>query len=206
MKKRVLLVDDEPRVRASVKAVLEPTYDILEAAEAAEGLQLFKRESPDLVLLDVILPGTDGLAVLHAMRTENRAVPVIMLTGTKSVKTAVDAMKIGAADYLSKPFDVEELQIVIERALGKQELEQEVRQLRAQVVQRYAFPQSHRQKPVDARNLRQDRAGRRQPHHRVGDGREWHRERTRGEGDPLQQRAARASICSARIAPPCRKP
>ena len=139
MKKRVLLVDDEPRVRASVKAVLEPTYDILEAAEATEGLQLFKRESPDLVLLDVILPGTDGLAVLHAMRTENRAVPVIMLTGTKAVKTAVDAMKIGAADYLSKPFDVEELQIVIERALGKHELEQEVRQLRAQVVQRYAF-------------------------------------------------------------------
>ena len=73
------------------------------------------------------------------MRTENRAIPVIMLTGTKSVKTAVDAMKLGAADYLSKPFDVEELQIVIERALGKQELEQEVRHLRAQVVQRYAF-------------------------------------------------------------------
>ncbi len=139
MKKRVLLVDDEPRVRASLKAVLEPSYEILEAADAAEGLQLFKRESPDLVLLDVILPGTDGLAVLQTMRTEGHAVPVIMLTGTKSVKTAVDAMKMGAADYLSKPFDVEELQIVIERALGKQELEQEVRQLRAQVVQRYAF-------------------------------------------------------------------
>ena len=139
MKKRVLLVDDEPRVRASLRTVLEPTYEILEAADAAGGLQIFKHESPDVVLLDVILPGTDGLAALQTMRTENRTVPVIMLTGTKSVKTAVDAMKLGAADYLSKPFDVEELQIVIERALGKQELEQEVRQLRAQVVQRYAF-------------------------------------------------------------------
>ncbi len=139
MKKRVLLVDDEPRVRASLKTVLEPTYDILEAADAAEGLKSFKHDAPDLVLLDVILPGTDGLSALQTMRTENRAVPVIMLTGTKSVKTAVDAMKLGAADYLSKPFDVEELQIVIERTLGKQELEQEVRQLRAQVVQRYAF-------------------------------------------------------------------
>jgi DNA-binding NtrC family response regulator len=119
--------------------VLEPTYEILEAADAAEGLKSFKHDAPDLVLLDVILPGTDGLAALQTMRTENRAVPVIMLTGTKSVKTAVDAMKLGAADYLSKPFDVEELQIVIERTLGKQELEQEVRQLRAQVVQRYAF-------------------------------------------------------------------
>lgn len=139
MKKRVLLVDDEPRVRASLKTVLEPTYDILEAADAVEGLKSFKHDAPDLVLLDVILPGTDGLSALQTMRTENRAVPVIMLTGTKSVKTAVDAMKLGAADYLSKPFDVEELQIVIERTLGKQELEQEVRQLRAQVVQRYAF-------------------------------------------------------------------
>ena len=139
MKKRVLLVDDEPRVRASLRTALEPTYELLEAADAAEGLKSFKHDAPDLVLLDVILPGTDGLAALQTMRTENRAVPVIMLTGTKSVKTAVDAMKLGAADYLSKPFDVEELQIVIERTLGKQELEQEVRQLRAQVVQRYAF-------------------------------------------------------------------
>lgn len=139
MKKRVLLIDDEPRVRASLKTVLEPTYEILEAADAAEGLQIFKRESPHLVLLDVILPGTDGLAMLQTMRAEDRAVPVIMLTGTKSVKTAVDAMKLGAADYLSKPFDVEELRIVIDRTLNKQELEQEVRQLRAQVVQRYAF-------------------------------------------------------------------
>jgi DNA-binding NtrC family response regulator len=139
MKKRVLLIDDEPRVRASLKTVLEPVYEILEAADAADGLQIFKRESPNLVLLDVILPGTDGLTTLQMMHAEDHAVPVIMLTGTKSVKTAVDAMKLGAADYLSKPFDVEELRIVIDRTLNKQELEQEVRQLRAQVVQRYAF-------------------------------------------------------------------
>src|SRR5574340_1466245 len=118
MKKRVLLVDDEPRVRASLKTVLEPTYEILEAADAAEGLQIFKRESPDLVLLDVILPATDGLPTLQTMRSEDRTVPVIMLTGTKSVKTAVDAMKSGAVDYLSKPFDVEELRIVIDRTLA----------------------------------------------------------------------------------------
>ncbi|MEX5219156.1 MAG: sigma-54 dependent transcriptional regulator [Nitrospira sp.] len=139
MKKRVLLVDDEPRVRASLKLVLEPVYDILEAADAQEGLELFKRESPDLVLLDVILPGTDGLTVLQTMRADGPNTPVIMLTGTKSVKTAVDAMKLGAADYLSKPFDVEELRIVVDRTLNSHDLEREVRQLRAQIVQRYAF-------------------------------------------------------------------
>lgn len=139
MKKRVLLIDDEARVRASLKMVLESDYDIVQAADAQEGLEAFRRESPHLVLLDVILPGTDGLSVLQTLKGEDRSTPVIMLTGTKSVKTAVDAMKLGAADYLSKPFDVDELRIVIDRALNSHELEREVRQLRAQVVQRYAF-------------------------------------------------------------------
>ena len=139
VKKRVLLIDDEPRVRASLKMVLEPNYEIFQAADAQEGLDTFRKEGPDLVLLDVILPGTDGLAVLQTLRSESRMTPVIMLTGTKSVKTAVDAMKLGAADYLSKPFDVEELRIVLDRTINSQELEREVKQLRAQVVQRYAF-------------------------------------------------------------------
>jgi DNA-binding NtrC family response regulator len=139
IKKRVLLIDDEARVRTSLKMVLEPNYEIFQAADAQEGIDAFRKEGPDLVLLDVILPGTDGLAVLQTLRTENRMTPVIMLTGTKSVKTAVDAMKLGAADYLSKPFDVEELRIVLDRAINSQELEREVKHLRAQVVQRYAF-------------------------------------------------------------------
>ena len=139
MKKRVLMIDDEARVRASLKAVLEPTYETIQAADAQEGLDLFRKEAPHLVLLDVILPGTDGLSILQTIRAESRTAPVIMLTGTKSVKTAVDAMKFGAADYVSKPFDVEELRIIVERALNDQELQQEVKQLRAQVVRRYAF-------------------------------------------------------------------
>ncbi|MGE3154253.1 MAG: sigma-54-dependent transcriptional regulator [Nitrospiraceae bacterium] len=139
MKRRILIVDDEPRVRTSLKMVLEPTYEVLQAADAQEGLDLFRRESPHLVLLDVILPGMDGLAVLEKLRAEDRSIPVIMLTGTKAVKTAVDAMKLGAADYISKPFEIDELRIIIAKALDNQELEREVRYLRAQVVHRYAF-------------------------------------------------------------------
>ena len=139
IRKRVLLIDDDPRVRASLKMVLEPLYDIFQAGDGHEGLEVFRKDEPDLILLDVILPGTDGLAVLQTLRIENKVTPVIMLTGTKSVKTAVDAMKLGAVDYLSKPFDVDELRIVIDRALNSSDLEREVKQLRAQVVQRYAF-------------------------------------------------------------------
>ncbi|MGQ0554591.1 MAG: sigma-54-dependent transcriptional regulator [Nitrospiraceae bacterium] len=139
VRKRVLLIDDDPRVRASLKMVLEPIYDILEACDGQVGLDVFRKDEPDLILLDVILPGTDGIAVLQTLRMESKMTPVIMLTGTKSVKTAVDAMKFGAADYLSKPFDVDELRIIIDRVLNSSELEREVKQLRAQVVQRYAF-------------------------------------------------------------------
>ncbi len=139
MKKRILLVDDEPGIRASLKVVLEPTYEVISASDAREGLELFKRESPSLVLLDVMLPGTDGLSLLQAMRTEDRSIPAIMLTATKTLKTAVDAMKLGAADYISKPFDIEELRLIVAKTLAAQDLEREVRYLRAQVVTRYAF-------------------------------------------------------------------
>lgn len=139
MKKRILVVDDEPRVRTSLKLVLEPTYEVLQAADAHEGLDLFKKDPPHLVLLDVILPGMDGLAVLEKMQAEDKSIPVIMLTGTKAVKTAVDAMKLGAADYISKPFEIDELRIIVGKALDTQDLEREVRSLRAQVINRYAF-------------------------------------------------------------------
>ncbi|MGH7232621.1 MAG: sigma-54-dependent transcriptional regulator [Nitrospiraceae bacterium] len=139
MKKRVLLVDDESSVRTSLKMVLEPTYDLICAAEGEEGVNLYKRESPDLVLLDVMLPGEDGLSVLQTMHAEDARVPIIMLTGTKMVKTVVDAMKMGAADYLTKPFEIEELRLAMEKTLEKQALEREVRYLRAQVANKYGF-------------------------------------------------------------------
>ncbi len=139
MKKRILLVDDEAGIRASLKVVLEPTYETLVASSGQEGLDVFRRESPQLVLLDVVMPGMDGLAVLKLIREEHARIPVIMLTGTKTVKTAVEAMKLGAADYLTKPFDVDELRLVVGKALETGELEQEVLQLRAQVAKRYSF-------------------------------------------------------------------
>ncbi len=139
MKKRILVVDDEQGIRASLQMTLEPTYEVVCTSNAEEGLARFRQELPNLVLLDVILPGADGIALLQAMRSEDPGVPVIMLTAIKTVKTAVDAMKIGAADYLTKPFDVEELRLIVAKTLATQELEQEVRYLRAQVVNSYGF-------------------------------------------------------------------
>jgi len=139
MKKRVLVVDDEPGIRASLQMTLESAYEVLCASNAQEGLAQFRQELPNLVLLDVVMPGADGLGLLQAMRSEDPTVPVIMLTAVKTVKTAVEAMKIGAADYLTKPFDVEELRLIVAKALATQALEHEVRCLRAQVLKSYAF-------------------------------------------------------------------
>ena len=141
MNKRVLLVDDESSVLSSLKMVLEPSFEVVCAENGEEGLEAFRRQTPNLVLLDVMLPGADGLSVLQTIRLEDRNVPVIMLTGAKNVKTAVDAMKMGAADYVSKPFDVDELRLIVARTLEAQDLEREVRHLRAQVSNRYAFHQ-----------------------------------------------------------------
>jgi DNA-binding NtrC family response regulator len=139
MKKRILVVDDEPAIVTSLKMTLEPTHEVLCASTAQEAIDRFREELPNLVLLDLILPGADGLKVLELMRSEDPSVPVIMLTAIKTVKTAVDAMKIGAADYLTKPFDIEELRLVVIKVLTTQELEQEVRYLRAQVANSYSF-------------------------------------------------------------------
>ncbi|TAJ29059.1 MAG: sigma-54-dependent Fis family transcriptional regulator, partial [Nitrospirae bacterium] len=139
MKQRILLVDDEPGIRASLRVVLEPAYEVFAASNGAEGLALLHRESPHLVLLDIIMPGEDGMALLQTMRTEAPDVPVIMLTATKTVKSAVDAMKLGAADYITKPFDVEELRLIVAKTLAARALEQEVQYLRAQVAHRYSF-------------------------------------------------------------------
>lgn len=139
MKKRVLLIDDEVGIRTSLKMVLEPAYEVLSAGDGEEGLALFRSGCPDLILLDILLPGVDGLAVLKTIRSEDARTSVIMLTASTTVKTAVEAMKIGAADYITKPFDVEELRLNVARALETTELKREVTSLRAQVANRYGF-------------------------------------------------------------------
>jgi len=109
----------------------------LESGEAA--LEHLKAEPVDLVFLDILMPGVDGLEVLERIREIERHMPVVMLTATKTVKTAVTAMKLGAFDYITKPFDVEELRLIARRATANAELQREVEQLREAVGQRYNF-------------------------------------------------------------------
>lgn len=136
---RILVVDDEANIFESLRMALGGEYDLVWAASAKEALKQFHDQKPDLVLLDIIMPGVDGMEVLGAIRDTDPSVPVIMLTATKMVKTAVEAMKRGADDYLTKPFDVEELKLIISRVLANRALEKEVEFLRTEVENRYRF-------------------------------------------------------------------
>jgi two-component system response regulator AtoC len=115
---RALIVDDEPGVRESLRMILKGTCESEGAADGPAALARLADDPVDLVLLDLVMPGMDGLEVLRRLRAGHPGLPVVMLTATRTVRTAVEAMKLGAADYLTKPFDVDELLLVVRRVLA----------------------------------------------------------------------------------------
>ena len=92
-----------------------------------------------MILLDILLPDLDGLKVLERIKQEDPDATVIMITATRTVKTAVEAMKLGAYDYVTKPFDVDELRLIANRALSNQALQREVRYLRERIEECFDF-------------------------------------------------------------------
>jgi len=132
----VLVVDDDPGMRESFRLILEDEFDVLDTADGPEALDLLRGTSVDLVLLDVRLPGMDGLAVLEQMKLMDADLDVILITAVKTVRSAVTAMKLGAFDYLTKPFDEEEVLSAIRRALERRALQREVTFLRSELARR----------------------------------------------------------------------
>ena len=130
-KRRVLVVDDEPALRMMVGAVLrDEGWDVAEAPSAEDALDLLSGARPDVILLDMRMPGMDGLEALGAIRAKSPGVPVVMLTAFGTVGSAVDAMKRGAFDYLTKPADNDELVAVLGKAYEYSRLVSENLELR----------------------------------------------------------------------------
>jgi DNA-binding NtrC family response regulator len=134
---RLLVVDDEVGVRQSLQLVFNRTYVVLEASCADEAIQKTSDENPDVVLLDIMMPGTDGLAVLKQIKSIHPDCQVIMLTGLNTARTAFVAKGTGAFDYITKPFDVEELRLKVEHALEKILLSRELERLKEEVGRKY---------------------------------------------------------------------
>ena len=127
----VLVVDDEESVRASVRAILEETCDVLEAANGAQALDVLKSHEIDLVMLDQRMPGEAGIDVLPRIKAADPSTIVVIATAVRELRTAVEALKRGAYDYLTKPFDVDDILMLAQRALEKRALEREVLYLRS---------------------------------------------------------------------------
>jgi DNA-binding NtrC family response regulator len=135
---RLLVVDDEATQREMLSGILERAgYRVETAAGGREALEALDRGAFDLLLTDQKMPGMDGLALLERAQAKQPELPVVLMTAFGSVSEAVAAMKKGAADYLSKPFDREELLLVLEKALKQRQLEEEVVALRGALKERY---------------------------------------------------------------------
>ncbi len=120
----VLIVDDEAGIRESLSGIFEDEgYDILTAKSGEEAIKLFKDNSPDLILLDIWLPGIDGVQTLQEIKAINSDIPVIMISGHGNIELAVKAVKMGAYDFLEKPLALEKVLLVSKRAIEKRTLE-----------------------------------------------------------------------------------
>src|SRR5678816_4561754 len=114
MKQRVLVVDDESSIRSSLRMILQHAgYQFLEAASGQEGLDRIASDDPDVVVLDVKVPGMDGLGVLERLHQQVNVVPVIVVSGHGDIDTAVRATKLGAFNFMEKPFGEERVLVEI---------------------------------------------------------------------------------------------
>jgi two-component system response regulator (stage 0 sporulation protein F) len=121
--KRILIVDDNSVVQEVLKEFFTGRYHIHCAANASQALSLIVRQTPDLVLLDVKMPGLDGLSLLKSLRETGVAVPIFLMTGYDSLQVAQDALTSGANAYLPKPFDLMHLDRLIAEAIGTDALQ-----------------------------------------------------------------------------------
>jgi two-component system, NtrC family, response regulator HydG len=139
-KPRILVVDDEESIRIMLRAVLEEEgYEIIEAADGPEAVKAVEQDPLDLILLDIRMTTMDGIETLTEIRKISPLVPVLMMTAYATVKTAVEALKAGAFEYLAKPLDIEELKILVQKALEYYRLREENLTLKERLGSRFDF-------------------------------------------------------------------
>jgi len=138
MTKRVLIVDDEKNMRWVLgQALSGDGFEVSDASDGKGALDAISEQAPDIMILDHRMPAPDGMEVLRRVRGKGLTFPIIMLTAHGNVAQAVEAMKAGASEYLTKPFDLEELKLAIEKALSYSDLANEVERLREELGKEY---------------------------------------------------------------------
>ncbi|MGC9066738.1 MAG: sigma-54-dependent transcriptional regulator [Candidatus Ratteibacteria bacterium] len=126
MTKKILIIDDEKGVLESLKLVLSDSGRIFVASSGKEGLEILSNNEIDIVFLDILMPDQDGLETLREIKKIDDTLPVVMLTAVSKLSTAIEAMKLGAYDYLTKPFDVEEIRLIVQKIFKEFRIRQKV--------------------------------------------------------------------------------
>jgi two-component system nitrogen regulation response regulator NtrX len=136
----ILIVDDEPSILQSLSGLLsDEGFDVLTAPNGYEALKVVDSESPDLVLLDIWMPGIDGIETLKEIKKDNPFIPVIIITGHGTIETAVKATKLGAFDLIEKPLSIDKIIVTINHALNFRRLEEENRYLRKKTIEKHSI-------------------------------------------------------------------
>ena len=179
----LLLVDDDPDFRESVaRRFMRRGFQVQEATHGEQALQLASLRQFDVVVLDMVMPGMSGIQVLEQLKLTHPECEVILLTGQGTIETAVQAMKLGAYDYLTKPFPLAELEILIEKAYERRQLRKENVQLKEVLSRRQAEPEIVGRTRRDAGSISPHRAGRPHRQSHLDSGRKRHRQRAGRQG------------------------
>jgi two-component system nitrogen regulation response regulator NtrX len=136
----ILIVDDEPSIRQSLSGLLsDEGFEVLTAANGYEALKIVDTEYPDLVLLDIWMPGIDGIETLKEIKKDNPFIQVIIISGHGTIETAVKATKLGAFDLIEKPLSIDKVIVAINNALNFRRLEEENRYLRKKTLEKHSI-------------------------------------------------------------------
>jgi DNA-binding NtrC family response regulator len=141
IKPHILVVDDEPGARQSLEVILEDDYEVFSAGGGQEALEALLKAPVDLVLLDVNMPGMDGLEVLRKIKERDEEIDVIMVSALNLARKAVDAIKLGAYDYITKPYEPDDILSTVARVMSKRNLHKELNWLRKEVEASRGFDQ-----------------------------------------------------------------
>jgi len=135
---KILVVDDEPEMLETLSDVLEDEgYKVLTVNNGVRAIAKVKEEKPEVVLLDIKMSDMDGMEVLHWIKKINKDIPIIMITGYGSMDSVIQAMKLGAYDYLPKPFDLEKMKVLVKRALEARILTEQIASLKLKLKEKY---------------------------------------------------------------------
>jgi two-component system nitrogen regulation response regulator GlnG len=181
---KILITEDEESLRFVLQKALETEgYWVQTAANGASARRLLTDSHFDISLMDIKLPDVDGLDLLKEIKENGTDTAMILMTAQNTMRNAIGAMKNGAFDYITKPFDLDEVLVLVKRAMDSRKLSRDFRELKEEVKKR--FEQYHRHQPEHASRLQNDRSGRRYPRDDLDFGRERHRQGTRCQNDPL---------------------